>query len=275
MDDIKLSGTFRSGTRPIIYRPIANGVYNVNNSLINLYDVTTTQPTTANNYMFYRTLVPNWGFRQYAFTGGIQGGQSLYWSDVIGTAGSTFNSNSLGLTYNQIDSKFYHYQKLHLRLHSQATLSNTKLLTGGIFNLNANVVVANSAYTTGGSPQASIGTALISVLPVYLSDTTSGILLSNACYNRNFYVNGSIFMPLNTVSTGGTFTLYIYLGDDIKSQVSLSCISGERSKTLHINTVIRTTIADVGKTIVFKIRYAGAILTFNGAIQLLIHCRTL
>jgi hypothetical protein len=225
--------------------------------------------------MYYKTVAPNWGFRRYGFTGGIQGGQSLYWSDVIGTTDTTSNVNSLGLTYNQIDSKFYHYQKLHLRLHSQASLSNTKLLTGAIYNLNNNIVVANSAYTTGGSPQASTGTALISVLPSYLSNTNAGILLSNACYDRNFYVNGSIFMPLNTVSTGGTFTLYIYLGDDIKSQVTLSCISGERSKTLFINSLIRTTVADVGKTIVFKIRYAGAILTFNGAIQLLIHCRTL
>jgi hypothetical protein len=261
MDSTKLIGVFRGASiRPNLYRPSANGVYNTNDKLINLYNFRTTQPTVADNYMYLTSATPPWNSRRYQFTsGGFNGAPNPYFRDLLG---QSFGVPSHNFMYNGVTSNFYQIQKpFILQQAGYLSLDATKLLTGAIYNLTSTAVASENAYTANAMPFANLSAYDSAIQTPYLTNSNAGTLLSNACYNRNYLVAGTLSFNMLTVNTGATFTLYIYLGDDIKSQISVGCISGETNKTMFINTVINATVADVGKLINFKIKFTGSILT--------------
>jgi hypothetical protein len=282
MDSNKLIGAFRgTGVRPNLYRPLVNNVYSTDNRIRNLYDFRTVVPTATLNYMYLTAGTPPWNYRRYLFssTSASDGQQSIYWKDMRGsTLGNA--SRNMSITYNSLNNSFYQLQKMSFnQFASYLTLDTTKLLTGGIFNLNNGVDTEQNAYTSNTAiPFVNISNYSSTILSPYIQTSNSGIVLTNAFYNRNYFINASIYIDFLTVNTGATFTLYIYYGDNIVGQASLGCVAGEKNKILFANAVINSTVADVGKLINFKIKFTGTILTmdlFSMPCNVNFFCRTL
>lgn len=267
MDSTKLIGAFRgTGVRPNLYRPLANNVYSTDNKIINLYDFRTVVPTTTLNYMYLTAATPPWNYRKYLFSSSSTtiGQQSIYWKDMRGTI-AFGQINNMSIMYNSLNNSFYQLQKPSLnQFASYLVLDPTKLITGGIYNLNNGVDTAQNAYTSNTAiPFVAVSNYNSSILSPFIQSSNSGTVLSNSFYNRNYLVNASIYIDFTAVNTGATFTLYIYYGDDIISQATLGCVAGEKNKTLFANAIINTTVADVGKLLNFKLKFTGTILTID------------
>jgi len=286
MDSSKLFGTFRGSTAVTLYNPIGNNIYNVDNRISALFNTTTTQPTTASNYLYYRTTPsPNWIFRPYQLNGasGIRT-PSIYWGDVSGS-GSVFNiTNSHYLTYNGVSGRFVPFPKLFVRIlgFPSTGLDNTKMRTQAIYQLNdtsSGATRATNAFIQGiPSPAVFLSATSDNLLLPYLTCDNTGIIFQNEFYNRNFFINGSIYISLSSIGNGATFTFYIYLGNDILAQSTMACKNGQKSVTLFVNTIYKSTVADVGKKMLFKLKYTAGdatILTATTPTQYSATIRTL
>jgi hypothetical protein len=260
MDSSKLLGTFRGSTALTLYRPIGNNIYNVDNRISALYNTTTTQPTTANNYLYYTAGSPNWLFRPYQVNGGTAiRSPSIYWRDMT-ASNSVFDlTNQHYLTYNGDNNKFVAYQKLFIvnRSLPGAPLSDSKLSSGRILVLNDTTISNDNAFLSPTGINQFISAFTPNLLLSYLTCNSAGVLLQNACYNRNMLINANIYFSLTSIGNGATFTFYIYLADVIIAESTMSCKTGQKSLTLFVNTVLKTTVADVGKRIYYKIKYTA------------------
>ena len=286
MDSRKLLGTFRGSTALNLYTPIGNNIYNVDNRISSLFNTTTTPPTTVDNYLYYRVSPsPNWVFRRYQLNGASGNNTpSIYWGDVSGTGSIGTYTNAHYITYNGVSGRFVGYQKLFVRIMGfpSTGLDNTKLRTQAIYQLNdtsSGATRATNAFIQGiPSPAIFLSSSSPNLLPEYLTADFTGIIFQNACYNRNFFINGSIYISLSSIGNGAKFTFYIFLGNDILAESSMVCKNGQNSVTLFVNTVLKTTVADVGKRMLFKLKYTAGdatILTTTTPTQYCASIRTL
>jgi hypothetical protein len=284
MDSSKLLGTFRGSTALTLYRPIGNNIYNVDNRISSLFNTTTTQPTTANNYLYYTAGSPNWLFRPYQLNGasGIRT-PSIYWADVSGSNSVFDFTNQHYLTYNGVSGRFVGYQKLFLIVRNLpgVGLDDAKLRTQNIFQLNdtsSGATRANNAFIGPIAPNQFLSAFTNNLLEPYLTSNSAGVLLQNACYNRNFFINANIYISLTSIGNGATFTFYIFLNDVILAESTMACKTGQNSVMLFVNTVLKTTVADVGKRIYYKIKYTAGdatLLTTRTPTQFYSSVRTL
>jgi hypothetical protein len=285
MDSSKLFGTFRGSTALTLYRPVGNNIYNVDNRVSSFYNTTTTQPTTVHNYLYYNTTGVAWRFRPYQLNGasGVRT-PSIYWADVSGS-GSVFDTtNACYLTYNGSSGRFVPYQKLFVRIQGVPStgLDNTKMRTQAIYQLNATnsgAIRATNAFIQGiQSPFVFNSPATTNFLETYLTCDNTGILFQNSFPNRNFFINGSIYISLSSIGNGAKFTFYIFMGNDILAESSMVCKNGQNSVTLFVNTVYRGRVEDVGKIMLFKLKYTAGdatILTTTTPTQYCASIRTL
>jgi hypothetical protein len=268
MDTKTLIGVVKGATALTIFRPIAENVYNQTLKIGNLYDVNITSP--LNNQILY-FLSPSYRNKGLVFQTGTTGAGNIniFWADMIGEQLTALNALSQTLTYNNAINKFVQYQRLHSSAQgSNATLNATRMITNGIFSLiNTNTPSANYAFF-GGSATVAYGntTVNINVMASYLVSSNSGILLQNGCYNRTFEINGFISIPLTTFTDNSSFILYVYLGDTVISQTSVSCRTGDVIKYINIYAVINTTVANLGQKIDLRIKYTGSVLTVGAGV---------
>jgi hypothetical protein len=260
MDSSKLLGTFRGSTALTLYRPIGNNIYNVDNRISALYNTTTTQPTTAYNYLYYNTSGVAWRFRPYQLNGGSGiRTPSIYWLDMT-FSNSVFDLvNQHYLTYNGANSKFVPYQKqfMTVRQFPGSTFDSAKLSTQQILVMNDSTTPSNNAFNIVVGSTLGIGASTPNLMLPYMAMNNTGITLQNACYNRNYFINTNVYISFTSIGTGATFTIYIYLNNDILAQSTMACKTGQNSLVIFCNTLLRTTIDDVGKKIYFKIKYTA------------------
>jgi hypothetical protein len=133
----------------------------------------------------------------------------------------------------------------------------SKLSSGLILVLNDTRVAADNAFLVPTGISQGIGPSTENLLLSYLASNNTGTILQNACYNRNMLINANIYFSLTSIGNGATFTLYIYLETVIIAESTMSCKNGQNSMTLFVNTVLKTTVADVGKRIFYKIKYTA------------------
>jgi hypothetical protein len=261
MDTKLLIGIVKGSTALTVYRPVAENVYNQTLKIGNLYDVNITTP--LNNQILY-FLSPSYRNKGLIFQPGTTGAGNvnIFWGDMIGEQFTALNSLSQTLTYNNALNKFVQYQRLHSSAQgSNASLNATKLITNGIFSLiNTNTPVANYGFSSVSVAYGNT-TVNVSITPSYLVASNSGILLQNGCYNRTFEINGFLSVPLTTFTDNSSFILYVYLGDTVINQTSVSCRTGDIVKYINIYSVINTTVANLGQKIDFRIQYTGSVLT--------------
>ena len=261
MDTKTLIGVVKGATALTVFRPVAENVYNQTLKLGNLYDVNITTP--LNNQILY-FLSPSYRNKGLIFQTGASGAGNvnIFWGDMIGEQFTTLNSLSQTLTYNNALNKFVQYQRLHSSAQGiTASLNTTRLITNGIYSLiNTNAPSTNYAFSSASITYGNT-TVNVSVMPSYLVSSNSGILLQNGCYNRTFEINGYIFIPLSTFTDNSSFILYVYLGNTVINQTSVSCRTGDVVKYINIYAVINTTVANLGQKIDFRIQYTGSVLT--------------
>jgi hypothetical protein len=267
MDTKLLIGIVKGSTALTVFRPIAENVYNQTLKIGNLYDVNITTP--LNNQILY-FLSPTYRNKGLIFQTGIVGGAgnaNIYWGDMIGEQTPALNVLSQTLTYNNAIDKFVQYQRLHSSAQgSNMSLNTTKMITNAIYSLtNTNTPLANYAFSSG---SVSYNNSAISstVMASYLVASNSGVLLQNGCYNRTFEINGFISIPLTTFTDNSSFIVYIYLGDTVINQTSVSCRTGDVIKYINIYAVVNTTVANLNQKIDFRIQYTGSVLTTSAGI---------
>jgi len=266
MDSLRLIGRFKNSTARTIYRPAGNNIYNSTSKLSSLYDTTIT--SLANNQVFY-FLSPSYRNKSLTFTTGRT--SNIFWSDMVGNS-SAANSASQTLTYTNANARLVQYQ----RLTSSTTvllinLNTTKLNTNAIYSMlntfdTANYVI-NPASTIRNNTTVST-----TAMPSYLLSGTSGILLQNECYNRNFEINAYIQIPVTAFSVGASFKLYIVLWNVVETTViaetQVYCNSINQPLNINLYGAYRTSVNDVNKLFDFRIQYLGTglISSFDGQI---------
>jgi hypothetical protein len=260
MDSSKLFGTFRGSTALTFYRPAGNNIYNVDNRISSFYNTTTTQPNTEHNYLYYNTTGVAWRFRPYQLNGGSGvRSPSIYWGD-LSASNSVFDlTNAHYLTYNGVSGRFVPYQKqvMTVRQFPGSTFDSAKLSTQQILVMNDSTIANDNAFNIVVGSQLGIGASTTNLMLPYMSMNNSGLTLQNACYNRNIFINTNVYISFTSIGNGATFTLYIYLADVIIGESTMSCKNGQNSLAIFANTVLKTTVADVGKKIFFKIKYTA------------------
>jgi hypothetical protein len=265
MDTKTLIGVIKGATALTVYRPIAENVYNQTLKIGNLYDVNITTP--LNNQILY-FLSPSYTNKTLTFqTGAVSIGNNVFWGDMIGLQFSTSNVLSQTLTYNNATNQFAQFQRLHSSIMGSSTgLNATKMITNGIYSItNSNAPSANYAFSFGTTANFNT-TVSTGVLPSYLVASAGGILLQNGCYNRSFEVNGFISIPLISFTDNSSFIVYVYLGETVINQTSVSCRTGDTIKYINIYAVVNTTVANVNQKIDFRIQYTGSILNTSAGI---------
>lgn len=267
MDTLKLIGSFKGSAFRTIYSPIGNNIYNSTSKLSSLYDTNITTP--LNNQVLY-FLSPSYSNKTLIATSGKD--INIFWNDLFGRSAIALNIASLTFTYSNASSKYIQYQRLSSGLTlSNMTLNTTKMNTNGIYSLINTVDTANFALTN--TVLASNNAVVSSTMASYLIANTSGILLRNECYNRNFEINGYIQLPTTGFSAGASFKLYIYLGTDIIAQTQVYCVGVNNPVYINLYAVIRTTVLDLNKYIDFKIQYLGTGLTMvAGNLNFVVKC---
>jgi hypothetical protein len=257
MDALSLNGIVKGDTTnsPVIYKSIGNDLYNSTSKISSLYDTNISLP--ANNQILYYL---NRAYRNktlIATTGNLT--TNKFWADMSGTGSTELNLNSLTFTYSNASNRFLQYQRLHYSISATgAFLESAKMRSENIYSLLNSASGITGIWAYGGSPiyvrTNPIPIVSTGVMPSYLNINTTGIQLSNECYNRTFEINGFVSIPTNVVA-GSRFTVYIYLGDNEVSQATAYCQSGNRDVFIGIYAVIKTTAEDVNKYIDFRIKF--------------------
>jgi hypothetical protein len=238
------------------YRPAGNNIYNSTTKLQNLYDTLITTPT--NNQVLY-LLTTFWRNKTLQATGGLT--SNIYWFDMYGNNVTTSNSPSQTFTYSNASSKYIQYQKLTSDILGNGVTYNTTLLnTGALCSLINTNDFPNYAIS-GGSVTRNNSFFSSGVMTSYLFSNTSGILLRNECYDRNFEINAYISIYVTAFNPGSSFKLFLYLGNNVIAQTQVFCNSITDPVYINLYGLVRTSVVDVDKYIDFRIQYLGSGLT--------------
>jgi hypothetical protein len=259
MNNSQLIGVIKGQTAAnTIYRTIGANVYNQNNNLSSLSDVQITTPLNG-QILAYRTTTPNFINRFNTFQTGTA---NVNWSDMIGFPINGSNLFSQTLTYNNATQKYVQFQRLHSSINGTGmTLDSAKLITGGIYSITVSNFPTTFYAYSGGSVANSNSVVSSTIMATYLTAASTGITLTNGCYNRAFEVNGFLNIPLTTFTDNSSFIVYVYLGETIINQTSVVCRTGDTQKIINIYAVVNTTVANVGQKIDFRLQYTGSTLT--------------
>jgi hypothetical protein len=255
MDSIKLIGSFKGSSVITIYRPAGNNIYNSTSKLSSLYDTNIT--SLLNNEVLY-FLSPTYRNKLLTFTTGRTA--NIFWGDMLGNS-TAANSVSQTLTYSNATNSFIQYQ----RLHSSTTivlisLNATKLNTNAVYSMLNSLDTANYALRF---PFITRNNTVVSTTAMgsYLTSETTGIVIRNECYDRNFEINAFIQINATGFSAGASFKLFITLGTNIIAETQVYCNSITQPLNINLYGAIRTTVDDIGKNFDFKIQYLGSGLT--------------
>jgi hypothetical protein len=257
MENTFLIGLIKGQTIPnTVYRQIGGNVYNQSNKLTNLSDTNITTPLNG-QILYY--LSPTYRNKFNTFQTGTS---NINWGDMIGFATNGSNLFSQTLTYNNATQKYVQYQRLHSSINGNAMqLDTAKLITGGIYSMTvSNFPTTFYAFTSGSATNVN-SVVSTTIMATYLTAASTGITLTNGCYNRAFEINGFLNIPLTTFTDNSLFTVYVYLGETIINQTSVVCRTGDIQKIINIYAVVNTTVANVGMKIDFRLQYTGSTLT--------------
>jgi len=259
MDSLKLIGKFKNSTNAItIYRPAGNKIYNSTSKLSSLYD--TNISSLTNNQVFY-FLSPTYRNKSLTFTTGRL--VNIFWSDMVGNSAAA-NSPSQTLTYSNASARFVQYQRLSSTTYmSNINLDTTKLNTGAIYSLLNTFDTAN--YVARGTANRNNTTVSTTAMASYLLSGTTGIVIQNECYNRNFEINAFIGIPTTGFSAGASFKVSIVLWNVLETTViaetQVYCNSTTDQLYINLYGAFRTSVNDINKLFDFRIQYLGTGLT--------------
>jgi len=258
MDSIKLIGNFKGSNVKTIYRPAGNNVYNSTSKLSSLYD--TNISSLINNQILYY-LSPSYRNKLLTFTTGRL--VNIFWNDMVGNSANV-NSASQTLTYTNGSVRFVQYQRLSSTTYmSNINLDTTKLNTGAIYSLLNTFDTAN--YVARGTVNRNNTTVSTTAMASYLVSGTTGIVIQNECYNRNYEINAFIGIPTTGFSAGASFKLYITIRDPVITTViaetQVYCNSTTDQIYINLYGVFNATVNDVNKVFDLKIQYLGTGLT--------------
>lgn len=264
MNNSQIIGVRKGQTIPnTIYRTIGGNVYNQSNILNSLSDVQITTPLSG-QILAYRTTAPNFINRFNTFQ---TGASNVNWGDMIGFTSAATNVSSQTLTYNNATQKYVQFQRLHSSISGNSMAFDTaKLVTNGIYSMTvSNFPPTNYAFSSG-SPSFSNSIISNTIMATYMTAASTGITLTNGCYNRAFEVNGYLSFNLTTFTDNSSFIVYVYLGETIIAQTSIVCRTGDTAKIILIYAVVNTTVANVGQKIDFRLQYTGSTLTASASL---------
>lgn len=262
MDSIKLIGNFKNSAPRTIYRPAGNNVYNSTSKLSSLYD---TNITSLLNKQVLYFLSPTYRNKLLTFTTGRL--VNIFWGDMVGNS-SASNSASQTLTYSNGTNRFVQFQRQSSTTYMSGTnLDTTKLNTGAIYSLLNTFDTAN--YVARGTVNRNNTTVSTTAMSSYLLSDTTGILIQNECYDRNFEINAFISIPTSTFSEGASFKIFIVLANVLETttiaETQVYCNSTSDSLNINLYGAYRTSVNDVNKVFDFKIQYLGTDLTLRAS----------